>query len=177
MLPHTFRSDLIYFARGALLAFTLLVGACTSLAPERGLAPLDPTYSCVMPVCTLASARDSAVWCAEEFIVRNGYTDLPPSVDSSTVAYESFEFSSGVAARLRGPTNSLERRAIGVCEGGHGQPGYTVVFRAPGPPRETEPFARAVTMSRDFTSLRVQHRNFRIAYLDSLNGSQCARLR
>ena len=166
-----------HLSKNHLLVSGLLLGACTALAPERSPAPPDPTYSCVMPLAALASARDTAVWCAEEFIARNGYTDLPPSVDSGSVAYESLEFSPNVAARLRGPTKSLERRAVGICDGGRNGPGFTVVFRAPGPPSQTEQFPRAVTMRRDFTNLRMQHVNFRIAYLDSLNGSQCARLR
>ena len=159
-----------------LAAVLLVLAACTALSPERGYSPPDPVYSCVLPVSPLGSARDTAVACAEEFVARNGYTDLAPTVDSSTVAYESLEFSVNVAARLAGPTSSLERRAVGICDGAGRGPGYTVVFRPPGP-AEAEQWARAVTMTLAFTDLRMQHRNFRIAYLDSLHGTRCTRFR
>jgi hypothetical protein len=58
---------------------------------------------------------DTAVWCAEEFIARNGYTAQSAAADTGLIAVESLESDSSIASLVRTRHNSLAPRAIGVC--------------------------------------------------------------
>jgi hypothetical protein len=44
--------------------------------------------ACRLPTQALASHRDTAAWCAREFLIRNGYTAAPASADRDLVALE-----------------------------------------------------------------------------------------
>ena len=108
--------------------------------------------------------EEKAVRLAEEFVARNGYTDLPP--DRANLTGESIEWSSDVDMLLRLRRDSLERRAYGVRPVGKvGRPGWTVVFRHKehDAPDNT---GRAVTMDSDFRNLRVQHQDFFLAAVE-----------
>jgi hypothetical protein len=43
---------------------------------------------CRLPAPTLATAADTAAWCAREFLIRNGYTAAPASADRNAIALE-----------------------------------------------------------------------------------------
>ena len=124
---------------------------------------------------SLALAIDTAIWCAEEFIARNGYTNQPPTADAF-IALESIEWDSSITSMVRARHNSLLPRAMGVCSserspGGAPASGYIVAFRA-----HDGTHARAVIMSAAYSELRVQHTDFDTTVLDSPRFS-CARLR
>ena len=141
---------------------------------ERSVPTTDHRECAVVPK-SLPSSRDTAVWCAEEFIARNGYT-TQPAADTALIALESIEWDSSFASLVRARQNSLASRAMGVCSserspGGAPAGGYIVPFRA-----GDGTYARAVTMSAAFSDLRVQHIDFDTTALDSARFS-CARLR
>lgn len=148
-----------------------LVASLTVLA--LGCAPhnadTDPTpearNACVLPSRALASRSDTAVWCAEQFIARNGYTDVAPLSDTSLIAFESLEWANSIEEMFRFRHNTLQRRAFGICEGAPGPhyQGFVVVFRY----RDTTHGARGVTMSKRFHGLRVEHQDFLVAAVDS----------
>ena len=148
------------------LVVVILAAACGSPTPARHYSEFDRRKCAVVPG-PLPSAADTAIWCAEDFIARNGYTDLSPSKDTMWIAFESIEASSSVTTILHERHNTLERRAIGVCES-HSPPpgpavgGYIVVFRT----RDAS-YARWVTMASRYSDLRVQHVDFDLSQLDS----------
>jgi len=43
---------------------------------------------CRLPAQSLATAPDTAAWCAREFLIRNGYTAAPASADRTAIALE-----------------------------------------------------------------------------------------
>jgi hypothetical protein len=107
------------------------------------------------------------VRCAEWFVSRNGYTDLPPVADSAQLAHESIELAQPAAALVAARRNTLARRAALVCAGAKRAAGYTVAFLAPGD--TTAGSGRAVTMDTAFADLRVEHVGFlpRVALRDT----------
>jgi hypothetical protein len=80
--------------------------------------------------------------CAELFIIRNGYTDLPPVPDSTQWVPEFMD--TGVAERRR----MLRRRAIAVCDFARRADAVSVIFAydstfpLPKPATENEPRAK-----------------------------------
>jgi hypothetical protein len=113
------------------------------------------------------SPEAKAIRLAEEFIARNGYTDLPPARDH--LSYETVERASSIDELLERRRNTLERNAYGVVERGRlgTKGGWTVVFRhrlRSGDERDV--LGRAVTMDRDFKNLLVEHKPFPLANVD-----------
>ena len=104
------------------------------------------------------SAADAAVLCAERFIARNGYTQEAPVSDEAQIASESIEWARSIYELLASRRGTLEPRAYGICDSGHQSRRYTVVFRYAG--GKSPDRARAVTMTSEFTELRVQHQTF-----------------
>lgn len=103
-------------------------------------------------------SKQEAVQIAEEFIVQNGYTDLPPIGDKSKLSYETIEVSSDVDEVLRYRHHTLERNAHGAIRRGKSEPGWIVVFRYDPSYKYYSPEAgRAVTMDLDGSNLRMQH--------------------
>jgi hypothetical protein len=107
-----------------------------------------------------------AVKLAEEFIVRNGYTDLPP--DKEHLAFESLERGSNVDEILQARHNTLERKAYGIARGRKsGSPSWIVVFRYKYPSYpEMRRNGRAVTMNLDGSNMRVEHQDFILRAVD-----------
>ncbi len=111
--------------------------------------------------------EEKAVRLAEEFVARNGYTDLPP--DRDNLSYESIEWESNLDEMLKQRHDTLERKAYGIYYSGRmGQNGWTVVFRptlyrcgnALLEAKRTGMWGRAVTMDENFENLRVEHKDF-----------------
>lgn len=110
--------------------------------------------------------EQKAVRLAEEFVARNGYTDVP--ADMENLSYESIERARDVEEMLRWRRDSLERRAYGVVYNGKmGGPGWIVAFR-PGKRfgNDFDEWGRAVTMDRNFENLRVEHKSFPLGKVD-----------
>ena len=113
------------------------------------------------------SPEAKAVRLAEEFIARNGYTDLPP--DRDRLAYETVEWGPNDEEMLRRRRDTLGRKAYGVRYGGRmgTKGGWTVVFRAPARYGDVGVVTgRAVTMDKDFQNLLVEHKDFFLAKVD-----------
>ena len=111
--------------------------------------------------------EQKAVRLAEEFVARNGYTDLPP--DRASLSYETIEWESDAEEMLRLRHDSLERKAYGIYYAGRGRGnGWTIVFRPSSRhghgkmvlDGKTVEWGRAVTMDKDFEHLRVEHKDF-----------------
>ena len=112
--------------------------------------------SCAEKESTLLDEA-SAISAAEEFIVMNGYTDLPPTEDKSNLSFESLEWSRDPEEILKRRRNTLEKQAYGVSryrDGGYS--GWSVVFRYR---VDNGRIGRAVTMNADFNNIRVQHQD------------------
>jgi hypothetical protein len=163
----------------AALTFVVGVGA-TSLWPYRRTRCIGvveapraavATESPAAAAATADQARPTeespeakAVRLAEEFIARNGYTDLPPARDR--LSYENVEWGPNDEEMLRRRRDTLARRAYGVRYGGRlgAKGGWTVVFRPPARYGEVGVVTgRAVTMDKNFQNLLVEHKDFPLA--------------
>ena len=104
--------------------------------------------------------EEKAVRLAEEFVARNGYTDLAPDRDG--LSYETVEAASDVDEMLEWRRDSIERRAYGLRRSGKGsRSGWTVVFRYRSHYCDAcDNVGRAVTMDGHFKNLRVEHQDF-----------------
>jgi hypothetical protein len=139
---------------------------------EQSLVRIDRTR-CV-PSSRLEGPREAvAISCAEAFVARNGYTDAPAVDDTAQLALESIEFEQSLPELRARRRNTLESLGYGVCPLGAAGPGLAVVFRYIGDTlRRT---GRAVTMTADFDSLRVQHQDFILANVAD-SGAACHRV-
>ena len=169
-------------ARLAIALVTFAAGVCLSAhAPGRRAVRVgvgraaQPEVVEVKPSCARGggsegrldgTAEEKAVRAAEEFIARNGYTDLPPDRDG--LSYESVERAPSVEEMLRWRHDSLERKAYGVLYSGRARErGWLVAFRHRARlGREMDGWGRAVTMDRDFKNLLVEHKPFPLANVD-----------
>jgi hypothetical protein len=130
-----------------------------------------------LPGCDLGGSKgkreetpeQKAVRLAEEFVARNGYTDLPP--DREHTSYESVEWESNFDEMLKFRHDTLARKAYGIrYTGKMNGPGWTVAFRPASPYRcgnamlagQAE-MGRVVTMDENFENLRVEHKDFPLA--------------
>jgi hypothetical protein len=101
-------------------------------------------------------SEEDAVRRAEEFIVLNGYTDLPPTEDSLKITHESLEWSRNYSELMKFRHNTLEREAYGISKI---PKGWAVVFRF----KNAEHSAgRAVTISTSGGNLFVQHQDSKL---------------
>jgi hypothetical protein len=141
------------------LAAQRAAGEARNITVTAGPLPLllDPS------ACAFGNGEtpeEKAVRLAEEFVARNGYTDLP--ADRDNLSYESVEWESDVEEILRLRRDSLERKAFGIrSKGRMDEPGWTVVFRYKYRSWAADGrAARAVTMDQNFGNLRVEHKDF-----------------
>ena len=145
----------------------LLVTACAGPVPDADSAEaaLRPDRrACGVAASPESPAESVAVQCAEAFVVRNGYTDLPG--DPSMVAGESIEIAGTPEEVLARRQGSLDRRAAVLCwlrpahdtavsAPGMRGPGYEIGFVAPGD--TTAKYASIVSMDTAFRQFRMQH--------------------
>lgn len=112
--------------------------------------------------------QSEAVALAEQFIARNGYTDLPP--DKTKLSYETIEWESNVDLMLQRRHDTLQRRAYGVRRGRKGaERGWTVVFLYKGSSGSgSNATGRAVTMNLNGSKPRVEHVDFILRYATKL---------
>jgi len=138
-----------------IICVALLVGACKKSTPP----PIDYPFEVdVSPSCRVERAlgeKDAcfAIRCAEDFIRRNGYTNVPPS---EPIALETLERSE--------PSRLLDsRRGIVKPKAVHYRGGdvHTVLFEY----SDGSSF-KAVQMGQDFANLLVQHQDVIVKTLD-----------
>lgn len=109
---------------------------------------------------TIETPEEKAVRLAEEFVARNGYTDLPP--DKNNLSYENIEWSDNTDEMLKLRHDTLERKAYGVRYSGKmGGPGWTVAFRHKHRYGDVyDETGRIVTMDKNFENLLLEHKVF-----------------
>ncbi len=84
---------------------------------------------CRFPMQPLHNARDTAGWCAREFIIRNGYTDAPASSNRDDIAIEpGTNVGLGFENTVSNRHNTISPAPLRVCDTGTG---YLVTFRMP----------------------------------------------
>lgn len=109
--------------------------------------------------------RSQAIRAAEQFIVLNGYTDLPPTKDLKRLSYESIWFSradlsesENIQNMVESRHNSLERTAYAYGKYRRDKKqGWTVVFRYERSYSPRRDRGRAVTMAPDGRGMRIEH--------------------
>jgi hypothetical protein len=107
---------------------------------------------------------------AEDFVVQQGYTDLPPIADRSKWSPDSV-WGKPDDVIMQSRRNSLEPRAYGVVRGAK----WVVVFRmnpdheryrevAPNYEGRVKKVGRAVTMDAYGGRIRMEHRDFNLGF-------------
>jgi hypothetical protein len=102
------------------LAFAAIVSAAGRQTNAR---------ACRFPTERLANARDTAAWCAREFVIRNGYTEAPASAIRDDIALEpGTDVGLGFESAIANRHNTVSPAPLRVCETGTG---YLVSFKMP----------------------------------------------
>lgn len=147
-----------------------LAVAAVSIAPPGGLSQPIRSDTAPSSLCAdLKTDRDpavSAVRCAERFIARQGYTDSPPTVDSTTIVYEFPEAARTWRGVLEMRRDTLKVPALGVCD--FGGDSYDVIFGFTGSNENT---GRSVRVSKDLANVQMVHQDFMLRALT--NPVQC----
>jgi hypothetical protein len=102
-----------------------LAGAFIIIAALPSHRAARDARDCLLPVASLATARDTAAFCAEEFVERNGYTELPATSDRDLIAVEPRDRGRTLTDAVENRRRTLARGAVIVCEGANG---FSVVF-------------------------------------------------
>ena len=98
----------------------------------------------------MATARDTAAFCAEAFVERNGYTELPGTAERDMIAVESWDRGHTLTDAVERRRRTIARGAVIVCETSNG---FSVVFRAYDP-METKN-GHVVVMGPQFGDMRL----------------------
>ena len=133
--------------------------------------PPRPPASCPPVAAEKELDAAGAVRVAECFIIKNGYTDLPPTEDKSELTPEAvWPGTDEQGMRMR--HDSLERTAFGYMKGSRYPDGWLVVFKSkykaeyadfPGYEGSLKTWGRAVTMDAHGRKLRVEHSDFKLS--------------
>jgi len=126
-----------------------VLSAVVLVLAARGQVGSDPR-ACALPSHVLPSAADTAAYCAEEFVERNGYTDVIAATDPDRIAIEPLDRGQTLQQVLELRRNTIARGARLVCRV---DGGYNVLFRT-SDPRELV-FGKEVSMGERFAGLRV----------------------
>ena len=121
--------------------------AAASLAAHEARAD---ARDCLLPSESLASPRDTAAYCAEAFVERNGYTELPATSDREMIAVESWDRGHTLTDAVERRRRTIARGAVIACTTSNG---FSVVFRAYDP-METK-IGHVVVMDSQFGNLRL----------------------
>jgi hypothetical protein len=132
-------------AAGAMIAAMMLAAASFATREARADA-----RDCLLPNESLASARDTAAYCAEAFVERNGYTELPGTSDREMIAVESWDRGRTLTDAVERRRRTIARGAVIACTTANG---FSVVFRAYDP-METKN-GHVVVMDSRFGSMRL----------------------
>lgn len=140
---------------GALVA-AMLVAA--SLPVRRSKDARD----CLMPNEILATARDTAAFCAEAFVERNGYTELPGTSDRDMIAVEARDRGRTLTDAVEARRRTIARGAVIVCQGPNG---FSVVFHVYDPLDSKS--GHVVVMGKQYDGMRLLAGFTRTDVLDS----------
>ncbi len=124
-----------------------LVAAAASLA---GRVVRADARDCLLPSESLASARDTAALCAEAFVERNGYTELPGTSEREMIAVESWDRGRTLTDAVERRRRTIARGAVIACTTANG---FSVVFRAYDP-METKN-GHVVVMNSQYGNMRL----------------------
>lgn len=129
--------------------------AVAALATVLGVAAMLPSRApgardCSPPTSSLASARDTAAFCAETFIERNGYTELPGTSDRDMIAVESWDRGRTLTDAVERRRHTIARGPAVVCETPNG---FSVVFHVYDPMDSHT--GHVVTMGRGYDGMRL----------------------
>jgi hypothetical protein len=117
---------------------------------------------CLLPRESLATARDTAAFCAEAFVERNGYTELPGTSDRGMIAVEARDRGRTLTDAVEARRRTLARGAVIACEGPNG---FSVVFHVYDPLDSKS--GHVVVMGRQYDGMRLLAGFTRIDMLDS----------
>lgn len=131
----------------ATAAAAMAFGAATAL-PNHRMA--SGARDCLLPGTTLATARDTAAFCAEAFVERNGYTELPGTSDRDMIAVEAHDRGRTLTDAVESRRRTIARGAVIVCEGANG---FSVVFHIYDP-LDTKS-GHVVVMGRRYDDMRL----------------------
>ncbi len=124
----------------------LAIGAA-ALASHRVMAG---ARDCALPSSSLATARDTAAYCAEAFVERNGYTELPATSERSLIAVESWDSGRTLLDAVERRRRTLARGPAIVCAGANG---FSVVFHVYDPMDSRT--GQVVSMGRGYDGMRL----------------------
>jgi hypothetical protein len=128
----------------AMSAAALAVAALSAHRPANG------ARDCSLPSETLATARDTAAFCAEAFVERNGYTELPGTSDREMIALESWDRGRTLTDAVEARRRTLARGPVIACATSNG---FSVVFRAYDPMDAKS--GHVVVMGTRFNDMRL----------------------
>ncbi|MBK5188249.1 MAG: hypothetical protein JJD97_08375, partial [Gemmatimonadaceae bacterium] len=103
-----------------------------------------------LPRDALRAARDTAAFCAEAFVERNGYTELPGTSDREMIALESWDRGRTLTDAVEARRRTIARGPAIVCTTAHG---FSVIFRAYDPMERKS--GHVVVMGRQFDGMRL----------------------
>jgi hypothetical protein len=109
----------------------------------------DPR-ACRLPPQPLATGRDTAAWCAREFVIRNGYTSVPGSSVKDDIALEPFDVGLGLEGAVSNRRNTLGGVPLFACLNAKT---YLVGFTMPN--QVDQVYGRGVVMTPKFDGLAV----------------------
>lgn len=128
-------------------AAVALAVAAAALVPR---AQASGARDCALPSQSMATARDTAAFCAEAFIERNGYTELPATSDRSMIAIESWDRGRTLTDAVERRRRSIARGPAIVCQGANG---FSVVFHVYDPMDSRT--GQVVSMGPQYTGMRL----------------------
>ena len=141
---------------GAVIAATLVVASL----PAHDFR--QDARDCLLPRESLTTARDTAAFCAEAFVERNGYTELPGTSDREMIAIEARDRGRSLADAVEARRRTIARGAVIVCQGTNG---FSVVFHVYDP-HDTKS-GHVVIMGRQYDGMRLLAGFARTDVLDS----------
>ena len=110
------------------------------------------------------SPERMALQCATVFVRLNGYTEAPAAADTMALAWEPLERGNGWRDLLQQRHGTLRSEPLGLCAN---SAGYVVGFEYSRDAHRS--IGRGVTMTSEYTDLRVEHIAFN---LDALRTEQ-----
>jgi hypothetical protein len=129
---------------GALIAGLMAAAALSARNVQSG------ARDCLLPRDELTAARDTAAFCAEQFVERNGYTELPGTSNREMIALESWDHGRTLADAVEARRRTIARGPAVVCAT---TTGFSVVFRSYDPMERKS--GHVVVMGRRYDDIRL----------------------